>query len=185
MDDTYTVAIEADTVGFETAIESLEKQAMSLGDTLAGALKMAVVSGKSFEDILRKIALQMASSFFAEGIKPLQSLLNGLGANLFSGLGGITPFANGGVLGSGGVIATPTYFPLGSGSGLMGEAGPEAIMPLTRGADGRLGVASAGGGGSAQINVTIQTSDAASFKRSEAQVSGAIARAVTRGQRTN
>ncbi len=55
--------------------------------------------------------------------------------------GAIQPFA------SGGVIGTPTYFPLRSGGvGLAGEAGPEAIMPLARGPDGRLGVAASGGG---------------------------------------
>ncbi len=51
-------------------------------------------------------------------------------------MGAIKPFA------AGGVIGTPTYFPLSSGGlGLAGEAGPEAIVPLSRGADGRLGIA--------------------------------------------
>jgi phage-related minor tail protein len=67
--------------------------------------------------------------------------------------------------------------------GLAGEAGPEAIMPLTRGPDGRLGVATNGGGAST-INVTISTPDAASFRRSEAYLTGQIARAVSRGQRS-
>ena len=56
-------------------------------------------------------------------------------------MGGIKPFAGGGVIG------TPTYFPLSTGGlGLAGEAGPEAIVPLARGADGRLGVAMSGAG---------------------------------------
>jgi lambda family phage tail tape measure protein len=63
----------------------------------------------------------------------------------------ITAFANGGVVGS------PTYFPMAGGrTGLMGEAGPEAVMPLRRGRDGRLGVAAAGGGDT--IAVSLQTS---------------------------
>jgi lambda family phage tail tape measure protein len=58
----------------------------------------------------------------------------------FSG-GNVVPFANGGVVGS------PTTFPMAGGkTGLMGEAGPEAIMPLKRGKDGKLGVAADGGG---------------------------------------
>lgn len=48
---------------------------------------------------------------------------------------GVTPFANGGV------VNNPTVFPFARGVGLMGEAGPEAIMPLQRGPDGKLGVA--------------------------------------------
>jgi phage-related minor tail protein len=64
----------------------------------------------------------------------------------------------------------------------MGEAGAEAIMPLARGPDGRLGV-SAGGGAPTLVTVNIATPDAESFKRSEAQVSAALARAVARGRR--
>jgi phage-related minor tail protein len=93
--------------------------------------------------------------------------------------GGIKPFA------SGGVIGTPTYFPLSSGgAGLAGEAGPEAIMPLARGSDGRLGVAAGGERAGASITVNISTPDAESFRRSESYITGQIARAVARGQRS-
>jgi phage-related minor tail protein len=68
------------------------------------------------------------------------------------------------------------------GVGLAGEAGPEAIMPLKRGADGRLGVAGASGGNS--ITVQIATSDLDSFRHSESYIAGQIARAVARGQRS-
>jgi hypothetical protein len=76
--------------------------------------------------------------------------------NVFSG-GAVTPFANGAVIANfnrapganvvpfanGGVVGSPTLFPMRGGqTGLMGEAGPEAIMPLRRGRDGKLGVAS-------------------------------------------
>ena len=77
----------------------------------------------------------------------LNSLFSGLfggrrgGATVAAAMGAIKPFA------AGGVIGTPTYFPLMTGgTGLAGEAGPEAIMPLARGPDGRLGVAASGGG---------------------------------------
>ena len=82
------------------------------------------------------------------------------------------------------MIGTPTYFPLSAGGlGLAGEAGPEAIVPLTRGADGRLGIAMSGAGAAANINVQIATPDVGSFRRSEAYLTGQIARAVARGQR--
>lgn len=85
------------------------------------------------------------------------------------------PFAKGGV------IATPSYFPMSGGLGLMGEAGPEAIMPLARGADGRLGVA--GGGGGVQVTFNVTASDARSFAASEAELSAMLLRAVKRGTR--
>jgi hypothetical protein len=54
----------------------------------------------------------------------------------------------------GGVFGQPTMFEHSGGLGVLGEAGPEAVMPLRRGADGKLGVASAGGGGM-QVAITI------------------------------
>jgi phage-related minor tail protein len=70
------------------------------------------------------------------------------------------------------------------GLGLMGEAGPEAILPLKRGSDGRLGVAAgAPGERGAPITVNITTPDIAGFRRSEAQVAAGLARAVARGRR--
>ena len=59
----------------------------------------------------------------------------------------IVPFAYGGI------VNKPTLFPMANGAGLMGEAGPEAIMPLRRGSDGRLGVEVSGGVGNVVVNV--------------------------------
>jgi phage-related minor tail protein len=64
----------------------------------------------------------------------------------------------------------------------MGEAGPEAIMPLTRGADGRLGV-SAQGGQRVTVNMNISTPDAQGFQRSQAQIAAQVNRAIARGNR--
>ena len=67
----------------------------------------------------------------------------------------IVPYAMGGAF-TNSVVSKPTLFKFAQGgtmrTGLMAEAGPEAIMPLKRGADGRLGVS---GGGSAPVNVTV------------------------------
>ena len=76
----------------------------------------------------------------------------------------------------GGVVSSPTVFPMSSGGlGLMGEAGAEAIMPLTRMPDGRLGVTaegggSGGGGKNVIVNMNITTDDADSFRKSKKQV---------------
>ncbi len=82
------------------------------------------------------------------------------------------------------MIAAPSYFPLGEGTGLAGEAGPEAIMPLVRGSDGSLGVAG-GQGGAVTVNFNVTAADARSFAASEAEVSAMLLRAVRRGTRAS
>ena len=84
----------------------------------------------------------------------------------------------------GGVVSSPTLFPMQSGLGLMGEAGAEAILPLRRGADGSLGVAApAGAGQGVSVVMNITTPDARSFALSENQIAIKLARAVGRGRR--
>jgi phage-related minor tail protein len=87
------------------------------------------------------------------------------------------PFARGGV------ISSPTTFPMRGATGLMGEAGPEAIMPLTRGADGRLGVQAQGGGRPVNVVMNITTPDVSGFARSQSQIAAQMSRALARGER--
>ncbi len=72
--------------------------------------------------------------------------LGGLFAKRDVERGHVTPFARGGI------VSQPTLFPMANGAGLMGEAGPEAVMPLMRMPSGKLGVTAAGGG--TKVNVT-------------------------------
>ena len=93
--------------------------------------------------------------------------------NVFSN-GNLVPYADGGVVGG------PTYFPMNDGrTGLMGEAGPEAIMPLKRGkANGKLGVQAEGGSGGDVIihqNFNFQANGDESVKKIIAQQAPAIA----------
>jgi methyl-accepting chemotaxis protein len=86
------------------------------------------------------------------GLASALGSLFGLGGSFarggaFDTAGEITAFAKGGVMGNalgglagGGIVSRPTLFPFARGIGLMGEAGPEAILPLRRGRGGRLGV---------------------------------------------
>ncbi len=111
-------------------------------------------------------------------LKPLGNLLGGLFANANGNVfeqGRVQPFA------SGGIVNSPTLFPMQGATGLMGEAGPEAIVPLARGRDGKLGIRNAGGG--INVTVNISTPDAKSFQQSQSQISAMMARAVARGQR--
>lgn len=84
---------------------------------------------------------------------------------------GVVPFA------MGGVVNRPTLFPFAKGTGLMGEAGPEAIIPLKRGADGKLGVAG-GGGTSVVVNVDASGSQVQGDSTRGEQLGRAISQAV-------
>ncbi len=174
-----TVSVEADTSGFDRALDNLQKRSGAFGQSLTSAFKSAVTSGKGLDDVLRGLASNMASMALDAGMKPLQGLFSSMFSGLMGGLGGVKPFAKGGV------VSSPTYFGLGSGFGVAGEAGAEAILPLARGSDGSLGVAMGSGGGARamQINFNMSSPDAASFSRSEAQVSAMLARAVRHGTR--
>lgn len=183
MAEDMTFEVRADTSALEASLENLRVLAAGFGTQLTSALRSATVGGRDLDDTLRRLALNLAGMALTQGLRPLSGLLSGL----FSGMvGSVTPFARGGVVpfASGGVIAAPTYFPMPGGVGLAGEAGPEAILPLARGSDGRLGVAAAAGGPSMNIVFNVTTPDAASFRKSEAQITGMLARAVRRGART-
>jgi phage-related minor tail protein len=176
--DRMTVQTEA----LKAQMVDLDKLAQGFGNRLVTSFASAVIHGGKLSDVLRGLALSLANSALSQGLRPLGNLLGGLmgqvvgsaRGNIVSG-GRVTPFADGGIVNS------PTLFPMRGATGLMGEAGPEAIMPLARGSDGRLGVKGAGSGVSVTVN--ISTPDAQSFERSQSQVSALIARAVARGQR--
>ena len=184
--DGLTVAVDQLSLRFG----DLEKSANGFARAMTSAFTSSVVGGKQFDDVLKTLALRISDMALKSALAPItQGLLSGI-SSLLSGLlggggtdlkaagGAIKPFA------AGGVIGTPTYFPLAAGSlGLAGEAGPEAIVPLARGPDGRLGVAAAQGGGGGQVTINIAASDPASFRASEVYLTGQIARAVARGQR--
>lgn len=183
--DGISVAIDADTSAFRREINEAERLADGFGRSLTRAFEGAIVKGRGFGDVLRSLALRLSSMAIGAAFRPIEQGFAGLLQNLFqAGLGkgagtaAVTPFA------TGGVIATPTYFPLGPALGVAGERGTEAILPLARGADGRLGVRAESGARPLSMTVNISTPDAASFRRSEAYVSGVIARAVTRGERS-
>ena len=88
----------------------------------------------------------------------------------------IVPYAKGGIIGQ------PTLFKYASGGagrfGLMGEAGPEAIMPLRRGANGKLGVEASGSGMGVTVNVDASGSSVEGDSGQAAQLGKAIGIAV-------
>ena len=164
----------------KTTLDGISLSADKVSASLTKAFTGAVVSGKSFNETLLAVGTSLAKLVIGAGVQPLAQGLTGLVSGAFSGLSNqVTPFAEGGI------VSQPTFFGNGGSTGLMGERGAEAILPLSRGPDGRLGIAASGqGGGGRAITVNISPPDAESFRRSEAQVTGALARAVARGQRS-
>ena len=186
--DDIEVGITADTSDFENKIKNASAIGQSFGRQMTRAFSGVAVEGRKISDVLKGLALQLSKVALKAAFKPLG---NALGGGLSQVFGGMTGFSNGGVPGgrrvvpfaSGGVINSPIGFPLGGGSmGLAGESGPEAIIPLARGADGRLGVRSQSGGGP-QIVFNVNATDADSFNRSQSQISAMLFRAVSQGQR--
>lgn len=162
------------TNALKSEMMDLSRLADSFGSKLVTSLAGAVIHGRKLSDVFRGLALSMANQALSSALRPLGNLVG----NLFSNALSPKPFAHGGVVNS------PVLFPLRGGTGMMGEAGPEAIMPLSRGSDGRLGVRM-GGGGSGSVTVNITTPDAQSFRQSQSQVAAMIARAVERGGRNS
>ncbi|MEM6487341.1 MAG: phage tail tape measure protein [Pseudomonadota bacterium] len=172
-----------------------QRLARSLGGSLRSAIDKAIFGGAKLGDVLRDLASDVASRTLNAALRPVQNALgSGVSSavgSLAGAVGGLFGFAGGGAFSAGrvrafargGVVDGPTLFPMRRGMGLMGEAGPEAVMPLTRGPDGRLGVRAEGGGGARSIVVNIETPDVEGFRRSRAQIAAQIARASAQGQR--
>ncbi|MDE1492001.1 phage tail tape measure protein [Xenorhabdus bovienii] len=138
------------------------------GNALTGML----MGTKSFSESMKELSASLAQSIIQDLVRiAMQALITKAVSGFFGGAGGgettlangqavpmlpknIKAFAKGGVLSSpslsaysGQVVSNPTLFKFAHGAGLMGEAGPEAILPLKRGPDGALGVRAAGGTG--------------------------------------
>jgi len=131
-------------------------------DAVAGAFKgmedalvKFVQTGKlNFSDLARSIIADMSRMLvratmlkFLGGFSLFDKVLGNANGNVYDAGNKISKFAYGGI------VSKPTLFPMADGMGLMGEAGPEAIMPLKRGRGGKLGVQSSGGVGNIVVNV--------------------------------
>jgi len=133
----------------------------------------------SVKDAFKSMAMEIIKELYR--ILVVQQLVNAAKASMggffedggvFQGGSQVQAYADGGVVGS------PTTFPMAGGrTGLMGEAGPEAIMPLKRGKDGKLGVQAEGGAGDVIIhqNFNFTANGDESVKKIIAQQAPAIA----------
>lgn len=178
------------------AFEETSKDVATLERGMSGGLRKAfdgvLLDGMNLSDALDVLKNSMIRTAYSAAIKPVTDHFGGMLAGGIGGLvKGLLPFADGGSFSqgrvmpfaNGGVISGPTTFPMRGGTGLMGEAGPEAIMPLARGADGKLGVRTSGGGGAVNVVMNITTPDVQGFRRSQGQIAAQMSRALGRGNR--
>ncbi len=185
--ETWDVRVTADTRDFEEKMRGATRVGNQFSGALINAFEGVAIKGKSLGDVFKSLALSLSQIVLKAALKPLTA---GLGDMVQGLLGGGLAFAKGGVVNqgmpvpfaSGGVIASPIAFPLAGGRhGVAGEKGAEAIMPLARGSDGRLGVVAQGNG--APITINISTPDVEGFRRSQSQVAAMVARAAAAGNR--
>ena len=143
--------------GLANAIEGLIDGTKTLGESLSGILRQ-----------IGSMVLQFGMRSLVGGLFPTENAKG----NVFA-QNKIVPFAYGGV------VNKPTLFPMANGMGLMGEAGPEAIMPLRRGRNGRLGVEAASGATSnIVVNVDASGTQVQGDDNRGKQLGGAISAAV-------
>jgi len=171
--DPFTKLIE----GVAGTIES------ELNSAFASVLDGTKTLGEALLDFASNVLAQVAQDLFAQQFsKPIAAGIAGIFAadgRVFNSAG-VTPFAKGGVVGG------PTIFPFANGVGLMGEAGPEAIMPLARGADGRLGVTAANGNSAPSVIINNYSGQDATASSDSAgnlvvEIGRAIAQDITSG----
>lgn len=169
-------------------LSNVEK-GMSRG--LRRAFDGLIFDGAKLSDALGSVRESMVSTAYNAAIKPVTSGISGALADTVGGLmNNLLPFADGAPFSqgrvmpfaTGGIVSSTTPFGMRGGMGVMGEAGPEAIMPLARGPDGKLGVRGAGGGGQT-IVMNISTPDVQGFRRTQGQIAAQMTRALSRGQR--
>ncbi|MCE6950332.1 phage tail tape measure protein [Cereibacter sphaeroides] len=169
----------------------VDRLSSGVGTGLRRAFDGVMFDGMKLSDALEGLAGSISRTVYSVAMKPVQDAVSGFIADgLGSVLGGLMPFARGAAFSQGrvmpfakgGVVAGATSFPMRGATGLMGEAGPEAILPLARGADGRLGV-QAGGGRSVNVVMNVSSPDVRGFERSRGQIAAQVSRALSRGQR--
>lgn len=179
-DERFPDAFSRELGDVSVELQRVSDLADGVARSLTNAFRGAIVDGRSLRGVLGEVSRAFADIALKAALKPVGLLVSGVVESLFSPVNpalGVKPFAKGGV------IAAPSYFPLGQGLGVAGEAGAEAVLPLARGSDGRLGVA--GGGGPIHVTFNVTSPDARSFAASEAELSAMLLRAVKRGTRAS
>ena len=175
--------------------EQAENAVVNAFKGMEDAMVKFVMTGKlNFRDLANSIIADLTRMLVRYAIvQPLFKAIfpnikigsNSANGNVFSN-GELVPSAKGNVFAKnkivpyayGGIVNKPTLFTMANGMGLMGEAGPEAIMPLKRGANGKLGVQSSGGVGNIVVNVDASGSSVQGDSAQSEQFGRALAAAI-------
>ena len=192
---TLVAGFDAELRRMRSALAATGKDVATLEKGLSRGLRRAfdgvAFDGMKLSDALSTVARSMVNTTYNAAMKPVSDHVGGL---ISRGVGslvqGILPFADGAAFSQGrvmpfaqgGIVSTATGFGMRGGMGLMGEAGPEAIMPLARGPDGKLGVKGGASGGTTVV-MNITTPDVQGFQRSQSQIAAQLSRALNTGNR--
>lgn len=172
-------------------MQQIKQLADNVGDAFSYALGDIVVNAKNANEALNDLLLTVYKLVFNEVVgKPIAAAISSGLFGIFGGLftagvgakglaydsGGVVPMA------AGGIVRSPTRVPMAKGSALMGEQGAEAVFPLTKMSDGRLGLSADVGnrGNPTVVNINITAKDVDSFRRSQPQIAAAMQRAASR-----
>lgn len=196
--DAFSASFEAYIMGTQSASKAFQS---FVGSVLQGIAKIIAqeIQAAMLTNILKPIAGAAwsgltgmfsggALSFASSTVTP-EIVSNTVGSSMVN-----TRFlANGDVMSgagisaySGTIVNKPTVFPFASGTGLMGEAGPEAILPLRRNSQGKLGVmldannTVQNGGNVYNITVTVQGSNTDKPAETGQKVADAIMRSIAK-----
>ena len=164
----------------------------ALGGGLRRAFDGVIFDGQRLADAMRGLGKSISDAIYSAAMRPVQTALGGALSSVIGGvMSSVLPFANGASFSQGrvtpfaqgGVVSSPMTFPMRGGTGLMGEAGPEAILPLARAADGKLGVRAGSGGRPVSVVINVTTPDVTGFQRSQSQIAAQMQRLLAQGQR--
>lgn len=177
-------------------IDSVNKDVSSLSSGMSSGLRKSldgiVYGTMTMQEAFKSLHKSMVDTVYDTAVSPVTDHFGGiLGQGLGTIMNAFLPFANGSAFtqgrvtpfANGGIVSSPTHFPMRGGAGLIGEAGPEAIMPLARGANGKLGVRAEGGGRPVSVIMNISIPDVDGFKRSQGQIAAQVGRVLTHGRR--
>ncbi|WP_460273369.1 phage tail tape measure protein [Celeribacter sp. ULVN23_4] len=194
--EAMAAAFNQEMLRLQATVAETQREVSKLESGISRGLKRAidglVFDGDTLSEALKGVGQSMLTAAYNAAVTPVTSHVGSvLGTGLEGIIQSLLPFEKGGAFAqgkvmpfaNGGVVSSPTYFPMRGATGLMGEAGAEAIMPLTRGADGKLGVQASGSSRLVNITMNVTTPDVAGFQRSQSQVAAQLGRALGRGSR--
>ena len=176
------IMLEKQEDAYQKSIDALQAMGENIERTIGDSISSIKYDFESLSDAAKSAALSISRYFFENQIMPnvvggfdaQNKTGSGLTGLFMNAIGGIMPFAKGGVVNS------PTYFSNNGRAAVAGEAGPEAILPLARGRDGKMGVQ---GGGNTTYNFNISTPNPEAFRKSMPQIANEMSQRMAAGRR--